>query len=82
MKPCNLIHKYCSGALQLLTDAVIVATGNIWVTNNSNDLSAPIAKNLDRSIFTKDGGTGTLTVYGIAKPEFNSVGGESRAAPP
>ncbi|MNQ81722.1 hypothetical protein D3C85_967560 [compost metagenome] len=82
MKPGDLIHMYRSGVLQLPTDAVIDAAGNVWVANNWNDPTALIEKNPDRSISTKGGGTGILIVYGVANPVVNPLRGEVRAARP
>src|SRR5262245_11347764 len=82
MKAGDLIHVYDSGSLQMPTDAVVDAAGNICVANNWNDTAALIEKNPDRAISTKGGGNGILVIYGVARPVINPLRGEVRAAQP
>ena len=80
-KAGDLIHVYRSGVLQMPTDPVVDAAGNVWVANNWHNVAALIEKNPDHDISTKGGGAGILVIYGVAKPVINPVMGEVRAAP-
>ena len=80
-KAGDLIHVYRSGVLQMPTDPVVDAAGNVWVANNWRNVAALIEKNPDHDISTKGGGAGILVIYGVAKPVINPVMGEVRPAP-
>lgn len=77
-KTGDVIHKYNSGLIQIVTDTMIDDAGNVWVANNWNQYEAVISNNPERSISTKGGGNGITIVYGIAHPVKNPLIGQVR----
>ncbi len=68
IKKGQLIHKYESGIIQLVTDVIVDYSGNVWVANNWNDEKSVVALKEDERSATKGGGSGIAVIYGAAKP--------------
>ena len=72
---------YVGGGLQLETDLAIDPAGNVWVTNNYQDLSAcfhQLSGALSEAHSTRCGGDGVTIFYGMAKPVRTPMIGPAR----
>jgi hypothetical protein len=58
---------YVGGGLQLQVDVDIDPAGNVWVTNNWQDIDSCIGTPLE-ALSTRCGGQGVVVFYGMAKP--------------
>lgn len=78
-KTGDVIHKYQSGLIQLVTDTMVDDAGNVWVANNWNKFMNLISKDPKRDESTKGGGSNIVVIYGIAHPVKNPLIGQVRA---
>ena len=68
-KTGDVIHKFQSGNIQMITDVIIDPAGNVWAANNWNVIEAATAdKNPVRPTSTWGGGSGITVIYGVAAP--------------
>jgi hypothetical protein len=58
---------YVGGGLQLQVDVDVDPAGNLWVTNNWQDIDSCMGP-VDEALSTRCGGQGVVVFYGIAKP--------------
>ena len=58
---------YVGGGLQLQVDIDVDPAGNVWVTNNWQDIDSCVGKP-DEGLSTRCGGQGVVVFYGMAKP--------------
>jgi streptogramin lyase len=58
---------YVGGGLQMQVDLDIDPAGNIWVSNNWQNLESVLDRNAE-SLSTRGGGQGVVVFYGLAKP--------------
>ena len=77
-KTGDVIHVFRSGSIQILTDAVIDAAGNVWAANNWNNLDAVASPDPIRSTSTWGGGSGFTVIYGVAAPVKPPLMGQVR----
>lgn len=68
LKKGDLIHKYESGIIQMVTDSIVDYSGNIWIANNWNDEQSVVGFEEKERSSTKGGGSGIVVIYGAAKP--------------
>jgi streptogramin lyase len=69
---------YVGGGLQMQVDIGIDPAGNVWVTNNWQDIDACIGTPPE-AISTRCGGQGVVVFYGMAKPVRAPQIGPARA---
>jgi sugar lactone lactonase YvrE len=69
---------YKGGGMQMLVDVSIDPAGNVWVSNNWDDVPACFGKS-DESRSTRCGGEGATIFYGMAKPVRAPLIGPARA---
>jgi hypothetical protein len=58
---------YVGGGLQMQVDIDVDPAGNVWVTNNWQDISSCIGTPSE-ALSTRCGGQGVVIFYGVAKP--------------
>src|SRR5262252_5798895 len=58
---------YVGGGLQMQTDIAISPSGDVWVTNNWQDIDS-CYKNASEALSTRCGGQGVVVFFGMAKP--------------
>ena len=58
---------YVGGGLQMLTDIGVDPAGNVWTTNNWQDIDSCIGTPPE-ALSTRCGGQGVVVFYGMAKP--------------
>jgi TIR domain len=58
---------YVGGGLQMQVDIDIDPAGNVWVSNNWQNLESVLDRNAE-SLSTRGGGQGVVVFYGLAKP--------------
>jgi hypothetical protein len=58
---------YVGGGLQMQTDLAISPSGDVWVTNNWQDIDSCYGKPPE-ALSTRCGGQGVVVFYGMAKP--------------
>src|SRR5215467_11615541 len=58
---------YVGGGLQMQTDLAIGPAGDVWVTNNWQDIDS-CYKNASEALSTRCGGQGVVIFFGMAKP--------------
>jgi hypothetical protein len=58
---------YVGGGLQMQVDVAISPSGDVWVTNNWQDIDS-CYKNAADALSTRCGGQGVVIFYGMAKP--------------
>ena len=59
---------YVGGGLQMLTDIGVDPAGNVWATNNWQDVDVCVTKPPPEALSTGCGGQGVVVFYGMAKP--------------
>jgi hypothetical protein len=67
-KTGDLIHKFQSGSIQMLTDVSIDPAGNVWAANNWNLPEAATGDPPVNATSTWGGGSGFTVIYGVAAP--------------
>lgn len=67
-KTGDVIHKFQSGSIQMLTDVSIDPAGNVWAANNWNLPEAAIGNPPVNATSTWGGGSGFTVIYGVAAP--------------
>ena len=68
IKTGDVIHKFQSGSIQMLTDVAIDPAGNVWAANNWNDPDAAVGNPPVNATSTWGGGSGLTVIYGVAAP--------------
>jgi hypothetical protein len=58
---------YVGGGLQMLVDIAVDPAGNVWVTNNWQDVDSCMGTP-NEALSTRCGGQGVVVFYGMAKP--------------
>ncbi len=58
---------YVGGGLQMQVDIDVNPAGNVWVTNNWQDIDSCIGTPRE-ALSTRCGGQGVVVFYGMAKP--------------
>src|SRR5262252_17147 len=58
---------YVGGGLQMQVDLAISPSGDVWVTNNWQDIDS-CYKNASEALSTRCGGQGVVVFFGMAKP--------------
>jgi hypothetical protein len=58
---------YVGGGLQMQVDIDIDPAGNIWVSNNWQNIESALDRNAE-SLSTRGAGQGVVVFYGVAKP--------------
>jgi hypothetical protein len=68
IKTGDVLHRFESGSIQLVTDVSIDAAGDVWVANNWSDVAAATANKGIPRVSTWGGGSGITVIYGVAAP--------------
>src|SRR5215471_4993553 len=58
---------YVGGGLQMQVDVAISPSGDVWVTNNWQDIDS-CYRNASEALSTRCGGQGAVIFFGMAKP--------------
>jgi hypothetical protein len=58
---------YVGGGLQMQVDIDIDPAGNVWVSNNWQNIESVLDRNAE-SLSTRGAGQGVVVFYGLAKP--------------
>ena len=66
-RPDFAARRICWGGLQMQVDIDIDPAGNVWVTNNWQDIDSCIGTPSE-ALSTRCGGQGVVVFYGLAKP--------------
>src|SRR5215469_13664680 len=66
--PISPAGGYVGGGLQMLTDIGVDPAGNVWATNNWQDVDVCVTKPPPEALSTRCGGQGVVIFYGMAKP--------------
>jgi len=74
----DVIHSFQGGSLQMVTDVIPDAAGNLWVANNWNVPEAVLDTNPALPTSTWGGGSGIVVIYGIAAPTRTPVMGHAQ----
>jgi hypothetical protein len=78
IKTGDVLHRFESGSIQLVTDVSIDPAGDVWVANNWNNVAAATANKGIPRFSTWGGGSGITIIYGVAAPVKPPRMGEAR----
>jgi len=59
---------YVGGGLQMLVDIAVDPAGDVWATNNWQDVDSCVGPPPPEALSTRCGGQGVVVFYGMAKP--------------
>lgn len=74
----DVIHTFQGGSLQMVTDVIPDAAGNLWVANNWNVPEAVLDTKPALPTSTMGGGSGVVVIYGIAAPTKTPLMGHAQ----